>query len=267
MTYCGAAFFDYDGTLSDEELGIYYPTEKTVKAICDLKNRGFFVCLATGRAKCYAPECGIDFDGYITSNGAYAEIGGNAVLNRVFSPELYNEAAEFFKSRSIYYSVETQKCCYALDKNNKSFKGMIENFNIPSEIFYPIDQADTARVYKMLAAYNTEEDFCEMTERFKGRLTFDKHRFYPSVDVGICGTTKADGVKAVCKALGIKKEDTYAFGDGTNDIEMLGAAGHAVAMGISPDSVKAAAEFVTASVAEEGIYKALLKYGLIDKNI
>lgn len=267
MKYIGAAFFDYDGTLSDEELGIYYPTEKTVKAICDLKSRGFFVCLATGRAKCYAPRCGIDFDGYVTSNGAYAEIGEKAVLNRVFPDELYCEAAEFFKSRNIYYSVENQKCCYALDKNNKKFKGMIENFNIPSEIFYPIEEMGGSKVYKMLAPYNDEEDFEAMTKHFAGRLTFDKHRFYPSVDVGICGTTKANGVLAVCKALGIKKEDTYAFGDGTNDIEMLKAAGHPVAMEISPYSVKAAAEFVTASVADEGIYKALLNYGLIDKNI
>lgn len=267
MNYCGAAFFDYDGTLSDEELGIYYPTKKTVDAICNLQSKGFFVCLSTGRAKCYAPKCDINFDGYITSNGAYAEICEMPVFKNVFSKELYTEVAEFFKSRNIYYSVETQECCYALDKNNENFRTMIENFNIPSEIFYPIEQADLNNVFKMLAAYNTEEDFDKMQKQFKGRLTFDKHRFFPSADVTVSGITKANGVLAICKELGIKKENTYAFGDGTNDIDMLKSVGHSVAMGISPESVKAAAEFVTNSVKDEGIYNALLKLELIDKNI
>lgn len=264
MNYGKAVFFDYDGTLSDEEVGIYYPTEKTVEAVKKLRKKGIFVCLATGRAKCYAPVESLEFDGFVTSNGAYAEIGGREVYRKVFPKELYLEAKKYFKSLGICYAAENQDRCYAVDKEDKDFKMMIENFNIPSEVFYPIEGLDAETVYKILLAYPSEQAFLDMCEKFKGRLTFEKHRSCPSADVTVTGVTKGDGVSAIISVLGIKKEDTYAIGDGENDIEMFKRVGHPIAMGISKNSVKAAAEYVTGSVAEEGIYSALIKYGLID---
>ena len=41
--------------------------------------------------------------------------------------------------------------------------------------------------------------------------------------------------------LGIDPKDVLAIGDGVNDTEMIGWAGHGVAMGNAPDLVKAAA--------------------------
>ena len=55
-----------------------------------------------------------------------------------------------------------------------------------------------------------------------------------------------------------------AFGDGGNDIGMLRHAGIGIAMGNANDEVKAAADYVTASVDEDGIYKALKHFGVIE---
>jgi len=57
--------------------------------------------------------------------------------------------------------------------------------------------------------------------------------------------------------LGLKKEETMAFGDGGNDIPIVREAGIGVAMGNANESLKAVADYVTASVEEEGIRKAL----------
>ena len=54
-----------------------------------------------------------------------------------------------------------------------------------------------------------------------------------------------------------------AFGDGGNDIEMLRYAGIGVAMGNADDAVKAAADYVTTSVDDDGIMNALKHFGLI----
>ena len=51
-----------------------------------------------------------------------------------------------------------------------------------------------------------------------------------------------------------------AFGDGGNDISMLRHVGIGVAMGNARDEVKAAADYVTASVDEDGVAKALRKF-------
>ena len=263
MDYSGAVFFDYDGTLSDEIKGIYYPTKATISAAEKLKAKGYFVCLATGRSKCYTPDCGIDFDGYITCNGAYAEKGGREVQSITIPYDFLCEIMEYFKEKGIYYSAETQKRCYARDKNEKTFKSMIENFNIPADIFDPIDEMDKDNVSKMLFAYPSEDTFFDIKKHFEKRLKIDRHRFFPSADAGLFGVTKATGVKALISALGVSLENTYAFGDGTNDIEMMKAVGHPIAMGVSADALKEICETVTDTVENEGISKALKKYGPI----
>ena len=63
---------------------------------------------------------------------------------------------------------------------------------------------------------------------------------------------------------GIDREETMAFGDGENDMEMLRYVGIGVAMGNASDAVKAAADYVTDTVDDDGIEKALRHFGLID---
>lgn len=266
MNYSGAVFFDYDGTLTDEALGIDKPTEATVNSIKKLRENGFFVCLATGRAKYYTPHYGMSFDGYVTSNGAFAELMGKAVHSSAFPVDLLNEIIEYFRKNNIYYSVETPKRCYARDLNEKSFRAMIDNFNIPADVFGSIDsmdEIDKQNIGKMLFAYPDEDAFFNVKKQFEGRLKFDRHRFFPSADVGLTGVTKGLGVKAILKELNLPFENTYAFGDGTNDIEMMQEVKHSVAMGISAEELKKVSETVTESVENEGITKALKKFGLI----
>ena len=62
---------------------------------------------------------------------------------------------------------------------------------------------------------------------------------------------------------GLESSEIMAFGDGDNDIDMLKFAGIGVAMGNAGDAVKAAADYVTASVDDDGIEKALEHFGLI----
>lgn len=54
-----------------------------------------------------------------------------------------------------------------------------------------------------------------------------------------------------------------AFGDGDNDIDMLRYAHIGVAMGNAGENVKTHADYVTACVDDDGIYKALKVYGLL----
>lgn len=55
--------------------------------------------------------------------------------------------------------------------------------------------------------------------------------------------------------------DTYAFGDGLNDLEMIRFVGTGVAMGNAVPELKAAADFVTKPVDEEGISWAVKRTG------
>lgn len=56
---------------------------------------------------------------------------------------------------------------------------------------------------------------------------------------------------------GLRAERAVAFGDNDVDIDMLQYCGLGVAMGNAPRQVKEAADYVTASNDEEGVYIAL----------
>jgi Cof subfamily protein (haloacid dehalogenase superfamily) len=71
------------------------------------------------------------------------------------------------------------------------------------------------------------------------------------------GASKGAALLALAERLGIPAAETFAIGDGLNDISMLKAAGVSVAMAGAPPSVRAAARFVTSSNDEEGFARAL----------
>ena len=75
--------------------------------------------------------------------------------------------------------------------------------------------------------------------------------------------TKATGILTALKHLGIPVEQSYAFGDGKNDIEMLSTVGCGIAMGNASDEVKSYAHQVTESVLEDGVATGIEKYILI----
>jgi hypothetical protein len=74
------------------------------------------------------------------------------------------------------------------------------------------------------------------------------------------GVSKASGVALVAADLGIAAADVLAIGDGSNDVELFGWVGHAVAMGQALDSVQAAAHSVTESVDNDGVAVALARW-------
>lgn len=80
------------------------------------------------------------------------------------------------------------------------------------------------------------------------------------------GGSKQVGMEKLLAHFGIRREECMAFGDGGNDIPMLRYAGIGVAMGNAREEVKAAADYVTSSVDEDGIAMALRHFGLLDGN-
>uniref|UniRef100_A0A7S2EX59 Haloacid dehalogenase-like hydrolase n=1 Tax=Trieres chinensis TaxID=1514140 RepID=A0A7S2EX59_TRICV len=69
---------------------------------------------------------------------------------------------------------------------------------------------------------------------------------------------KGKGLGLLCKRLGVRLDETIAFGDGDNDIEFLSMAGHGIAMKNGRENLKAIADDVTQwSNEEDGVIQAL----------
>lgn len=74
--------------------------------------------------------------------------------------------------------------------------------------------------------------------------------------------SKGNALTLLARHLDIPLEETMAVGDGANDISMLRAAGLGVAMGQAPRRVRAMADVVTTSNAEDGLARAVEQYAL-----
>ena len=80
------------------------------------------------------------------------------------------------------------------------------------------------------------------------------------------GFDKAASLDVLCKKLGIKQEETIAFGDGYNDLSLIEYCGYGVAMENAVDEVKERANYITLSNNDNGIaycLKQLEEKGLI----
>ena len=63
---------------------------------------------------------------------------------------------------------------------------------------------------------------------------------------------------------GIQLDEVMVFGDGGNDITMLAHVPHSVAMGNANDEVKKHAAYTTSDVLDDGIYRALVHFGVLE---
>ena len=81
-----------------------------------------------------------------------------------------------------------------------------------------------------------------------------------NLELNAPGATKGIALEKLCAALGIDSRDTIAFGDGTNDISMLQAAGMGVAMANAAPETLAVADVIVLSNQEDGVAHLLYHF-------
>jgi Cof subfamily protein (haloacid dehalogenase superfamily) len=92
--------------------------------------------------------------------------------------------------------------------------------------------------------------------RFGGRLFIAKSLPF-FLELANPGVSKGTGLQVVADRLGFTAEDTVAFGDGENDIELLDWADYAVAVANAHPAIKERADFVAPSVEEQGVAQVI----------
>jgi Cof subfamily protein (haloacid dehalogenase superfamily) len=98
-----------------------------------------------------------------------------------------------------------------------------------------------------------------MKERFGGRLYISKSLPY-FLEFAHPDVTKASGMDFLAQRLGVSREQTVAFGDGENDVELLEWAGYAVAVANAHDRVLSVADLVCPRASDEGVAQVIEAY-------
>ncbi len=118
-------------------------------------------------------------------------------------------------------------------------------------------------VYIGMIVINSKEDIPILVETLSPYFDIQRHQTGYSFDLTLKGVSKAVGIKKLVEALNKDMQDTIAFGDGRNDLEMLEEVNTGVAMGNAVPEAKAVANEVCQDVIDDGITLWLKEHDFI----
>ena len=260
-------FFDIDGTLSNFE-GVV--PESAIQGIKKTQKAGNITALCSGRSESQidADILAVGFDAIVSAAGAHVSVNGQTIYESVIPPDKYESCLSLIQKDMPDLCVQTNEAVYVredgYDKLVEFTAGFAQDDRDPDEVVGNLKRLPTlsgvANVQKMFyhrAPITVEEvnrrigDYFMVTE-----LSFGKPDPYCG-EITVRGVEKSTGMDELMRYYGLSREDSVAFGDGPNDVDMMEYARIAVAMGNGRDEIKALADFVTADVDDDGIYKGL----------
>lgn len=251
------AFVDIDGTILDYSKGINFPSDQTLKMFQLFRENGNKLIIATSRSK--LPD-GLEkemFDGFIFSNGQYIEYNNQILLNNCFSKtqiRYIQSVFEKYEAGSLYSGVIGQ--WIGPFKEELAIEHMVHFGLDPNkihEIFLPFDFNKIECNAATAVFDNSESMWHAKAELPQDWIIHAYDEESIRMDVHLPGITKGSSCLFLVNHIGIDHHDSYAFGDGLNDIEMLELVGNGIAMGNASDEVKKVAKVVAESINDDGL--------------
>ena len=257
---------DLDGTLNNDQKVI---TEKTKAALMAAQNKGVRLALASA-----SPSPGLfkarDILRLQDHKGILMSYNGGRIVDAEPGKVLFETSMDLEETKQVLRKLEELPVTpilddgvqfYVADKNGYKVDYECKNNNmVCSEVGNLADFLEFAPI-KILMSVQPEELKAvqkQIADFLPESLTVvQTAAFYLEVIPKVIN--KGQGIRDICKVLGIGTEEVIAFGDAENDIPMLRAAGMGVAMGNAAQAVKEAADMVTLSNNDDGIAAALEK--------
>ncbi len=248
-----AAFFDIDGTLLS--FNTHRVSDGTIRAFDRLHQAGVHTFISSGRPMVLIPPMPVTFEGHITMNGGLVFTPETTLLSNPIAEEDKQRWLDFAAEHNIATMLFTADSMMGAQVNDIALRLRDQlEFEMPPMV--DINEMRRHEAYQLIAIMPPELD-----SKVSGLMPHSRlPRWTPIfTDIVADGNSKAQGMEAICRHFGIRQEETIAFGDGGNDIEMLQWAGIGIAMGNAVPEVQAAADMVTTSVDDEGIEQAINK--------
>lgn len=257
-----ALFFDIDGTLVSFKT--HSVPMSAVKALEAAHERGVKVFISTGRPGALINN--LDpvthlIDGYITVNGAICKAGDKTVFRCPLDPEDVNTVITATDRWGIPTLIVGED------------RAIVHNYRpIVDRVFghmlaiSGLDMTTTTEEMLSRPVYQLTPFFSEAQEAVIAPML---HRAESArwceyfSDIISSEADKGYGIEVIARHEGLDIAECMAFGDGGNDIPMLRRAGIGVAMGNAGATVKAAADYITTDIDNEGVAKALRRFGVI----
>lgn len=251
-------FFDIDGTLA---LGKKIP-ESNLKALKRLKEKGYLTFICTGRAGYYAKNLFQDLvSGYIACNGRYIIYQNQKLHGEAFDKKTLEQYINDFQKLNCGYLLISDNVSCAQNMNQKQIQTVQKEYGQQHIVFHQ----DDLQFYTFDLFYHDLKHRDEIIDYFQNKLVVNDHGGHGSADCSTIGYDKGNAIAYILKHFHISKDDAYAFGDGYNDQAMFREVNHKIAMGNGVDVLKEKATYITDTIENEGIMKALIHEKVLEE--
>lgn len=255
-------FFDIDDTLYIKHENRV--PDSVVTALQSLRQAGIIVAIATGRGRAVFPSAinelvekvGIDL--VVSINGQCSHYQGKLLAHYPLTDSQVNDVTQTLINQNLSYAYMTDDGIFAMAEDDALVEAL-SSLHIPYTVMKLQDFDKRQPVYQVLAFHPDNQSLVlPLPQSLK---TVRWHQ--SGIDILDAHGSKARGIEQALKALNLRFDDAWAFGDGLNDIEMLQQVGFGVAMGNAHPELKAIADYVCPKAWEDGVYQGLRDLGMV----
>ena len=266
---------DLDGTLLDNSKNL---PEENRRALEQAAARGVHIVPASGRLYDGMPECirALPFVRYaVGSNGAQIyDVREKKILHRAEIPlalaervydyldtlpviyDCYMDGSGWMDSAQ-YARIDEFVADPAINRMAKTVRGPVDGFRA-------FITAQGKSLQKIQMFFKDMDRRALEMERLRAMFPelVVSSSIYNNIEMNTQSATKGEALRFLCRHLGIDIRDAMAFGDKSNDLPMIRAAGLGVAMANADPELLAQADYVTDANDRNGVARALERFVL-----
>lgn len=256
-----AIFFDIDGTLLSHQSQTV--PQSTKLALQKLKENGIYTFIATGRHISEIRDLPLDdleFEGYITLNGQYCYNKQGVIYDLPIHQKDIQQILNYIEQKPFpCIFVEDEKMY--INFYNQAVETVQKAISTALPELGDLKRGLSHPIYQVIPYDITVEQEINILKQ----MPHCQHTRWHDLAIDIIPKQggKQNGIFEVLKHYHLTIDETMAFGDGHNDIDMLEHVQVGIAMGNASDEVKSHSDYVTDDIDHDGIYNALKKYKLI----
>lgn len=263
---------DLDGTLLNSQKQLTTPL---FKAICEIQNSGILFVPTTGRVLSAVPD-GVkaipSLKYIITSNGAAINNlhTGEEIATCPIPTDTLMHTIKMTADLPIMVEIFSRGKAYT----EKKFMDNLNRYGVvgPHVNYILSTRTPIRNTLEFVEQRPTEIEninliFADATLRLNFKQELEEQNFASvtssspiNLEITSKFATKGNALNTLCNQLNILPEQVVAFGDSSNDYDMLMFAGLSVAMENGEEHIKKIAHHITHSCDEDGVLAALKRF-------
>lgn len=262
-------FFDIDGTLIDRQHRLPVSAGEALK---ETRRRGNLVFINSGRtlAMLHGIQEMVEVDGLLCGCGTEILYRRERLYYETLQEERIQQLLETQKKFGFVLVLEGSRSSQLVCPEEILLKypslrvsaGRLKEFQLQSKSFLYDHYVEEEEVSKFSLIYAPGCDVEALTRELSSSFQVMNRgsRFMECIPRG---TGKGIAVEMLSGKLSFSMEDSYCFGDSNNDLDMFRVCRHCIAMGKHDAELEPYSDYLTDTVENDGIRKAMEHYRLI----